>query len=107
MVLRLEETRFPDAAGGAEDGFDRAPTEAKIAGAFREYGIDLESLEPDEAAERIRARPIRHQLVMALDHWIKIRASAPERGLQAADPLLKRLIAVARDADPDEWRNQV
>jgi serine/threonine-protein kinase len=107
MVLRLEETRLSHAAGGAEDGFERAPTEAKIARAFREYGIDLESLEPEEAAERVRARPIRHQLAMALDHWVKIRATTPQRDHKAGDPLRKRLIAVARAADPDEWRNQV
>jgi serine/threonine protein kinase/Flp pilus assembly protein TadD len=102
MVLRLERARFPDAAGAG-----RTATEAMIARAFREYGIDLELLEPEEAAERMRARPIRHQLATALDHWVKIRASAPGGGLKADDPFRKRLIAAARAADPDEWRNQV
>jgi serine/threonine protein kinase/Flp pilus assembly protein TadD len=104
MVLRLEEVRFPDAAGGAEAGFNRAAAAARIAQAFREYGLDLEA--PD-AAERVRARPIRRQLAMALDHWVTLRASAPPRNLKSPDPLRARLVEAARAGDPDEWRNQV
>jgi serine/threonine-protein kinase len=108
MVLRLEEIRFPDAAGGVEESLvDHAATEAKLARAFREYGIDLESQEPAEAAERMRARPIRQQLAVALDHWLKIRTSMPEGNRKANEPLRKRLLAVVRAADPDQWRNQV
>jgi serine/threonine protein kinase/tetratricopeptide (TPR) repeat protein len=108
MVLKLVETRFPDAAGGAEESFlDQAGAEAKIARAFREYGIDIEALDPAEAADRVRGRPIRQQLTLALDHWIKIRTSMPEGNRKANEALRERLLAVVRAADPDVWRNQV
>jgi tetratricopeptide (TPR) repeat protein len=107
MVLRLEESRFAGPALGAEDGFDPAAVEAALARAFREYGIDLEALEPAEAAERINARPVRHELAAAVDHWIKLRASMPQAAARVNDELRTRLVAVAQAVDPDEWRNHV
>jgi serine/threonine protein kinase/tetratricopeptide (TPR) repeat protein len=107
MVMRLEEIRLPDVIGGMEGHVDYAATDAKIAKAFRDYGIDMESLGPAEAGERIRDRPIRHELAVALDHWVKVRTSVLKGKRGANDPLRKRLLAAARVADPDEWRNQL
>jgi serine/threonine protein kinase/tetratricopeptide (TPR) repeat protein len=69
--------------------------------AFRNYGIDVAVLSPEEAAERIRARPIRLELALALDFWAMIRASGYNR--EPPDP--KTLSEIARSADPDPWRN--
>jgi serine/threonine protein kinase len=107
MVLRLEENRFPDVVDGAEGHLDEMAADAKFAQAFREYGIDVESLEPAEAGARVRARTIRHELAVALDHWVKIRTTMPGGGRQANDLVRKRLLAVARAADPDRWRNRL
>jgi tetratricopeptide (TPR) repeat protein len=70
--------------------------------AFREFGIDLESLAPAEAAAQITGTSIRPALVQALDQWAGMRKRA--RGDD--DPFWKKLIEVARQADPDEWRNR-
>jgi serine/threonine protein kinase/Tfp pilus assembly protein PilF len=101
MVLRLEDLRFPHALGDAKGGYDAQWADTAYAEAFRGYGIDVESLGPAEAAERIRARTIHLELALALDLWA--------RGLREAakgdDTRWKRLVAVARAADPDEWRD--
>ena len=102
MVLRLEEIRLQGAiASLAGDAFDDTPTDSKYAQAFRDYGIDVVTLEPGEAAEQIRRRPIRLELAGALDGW----ADARKRHSKSED--WKRLLALARAADPDDWRNRV
>jgi serine/threonine protein kinase/Tfp pilus assembly protein PilF len=121
MVLRLEEIFFPRAYHGTEGAYDSRWADASYAEAFREYGIDVEALEPAEAARRIRARTIRLELAAALDSW----ADRRQQSLQTSDVLRdgwpddrvpmpeasteswRRLVAVARAADPDEWRDQV
>ena len=71
--------------------------------AFREYGIDVESLDPLEAAECIRARTIRVELTLALDLWVGVRSGTRE----ADNARRNRLLAVNRVADPDELRNKI
>src|SRR5262249_15463545 len=68
------------------------------AAAFRDYGIDVESLDAAEAAERIGARAIRVELAAALDDWARIRR--PQQGRKSG----RDLLAVARAADPDPSR---
>jgi serine/threonine protein kinase/tetratricopeptide (TPR) repeat protein len=103
MVLRLDEIRLPRTVNGAEAGFDNLRADTSYAKAFREYGIDVEALEPSEAARRIRSRPIGLELTAALDHW----AFARWYTHQADETSPKRLLAVARAADADEWRNRL
>jgi tetratricopeptide (TPR) repeat protein len=102
MVLRLEEIWLPRPIRGTEGDYDENWADTSYAEAFREYGIDVEAIEPAEAAQRVRARSIRLQLAVALDDWASRR-----RGVRGAgDVSSKRLLAVAR-ADPDEWRNRL
>src|ERR1043166_5247554 len=63
MVLRLEEIR--------RSHFNRSyfTADAAYAKAFREYGIDIPSLDPVEAADYIRKRTIRVELTVASDAW--------------------------------------
>jgi tetratricopeptide (TPR) repeat protein len=88
--------------GSAEEEFfwgqeqDRAFAET-----FREFGIDIEALSTAEAAARIREPSIRQALVQAVDEWAAMRKRA--RG--DPDPFWKKLVAIARQADPDDWRN--
>jgi serine/threonine protein kinase len=107
MVLILEEIRLPDLGGATEGDPDDLATDARLAGAFRDYGIDVEALEPAEVGERVRARPIRQELALALDHWVKVRTSIPEATRRATGKSRERLLAAARAADPDGWRNQL
>jgi eukaryotic-like serine/threonine-protein kinase len=78
--------------------------------AFREYGIDIESLAPEEAAARIASRPIRVDLAVALDRWVIYAFNwgdhmglAGEKGVA----LRARLHQIARLADSNEVRNRV
>jgi serine/threonine protein kinase/Tfp pilus assembly protein PilF len=117
VVLRLEEIGLRG-ANGAGDDVRRA--DASYAEAFRAYGIDVDALEPAEAARRIRARSIRLELAVALDCWADQRQGIQARDLtwdgwpdqpdhrpEASDAIWKRLMAVARAADPDVWRDRV
>src|SRR5262249_34969535 len=73
--------------------------DAAYAAAFQWYGLDVEHGDVGEVAEYVRSRPIRKQLVAALDFWAALR----EREGQETT----RLLAVARAADADKWRNQL
>jgi tetratricopeptide (TPR) repeat protein len=101
MVLRLEELWMPREAFGPSGCLFSPRRAIAYATAFRDYGIDVEALEPSEAAARIRARKIRLELAMALDLWALFLRD-PNR---APDATERRLLAVARAADPDEWRH--
>jgi serine/threonine protein kinase/tetratricopeptide (TPR) repeat protein len=71
---------------------------------FRDYGIDVEALGPAEAAALIQASAIREHLVAGLDNWAHQLMSQ-----EGEEPRQKRglLLAVARLADPDPWRNRL
>jgi tetratricopeptide (TPR) repeat protein len=105
MVRRLENARlapitWKEGIPGGENGNDwKAETES-LAEAFRWYGIALDEGSPEEAAERLRERSIRDQLVAALDEWAYLT-----RG--ATGPRPARLVAIARAVDPDPWRNRL
>jgi serine/threonine-protein kinase len=85
------------------DDQDRAQRETDYAAAFRNYGIDVDALDPAVAGARIAARPNAVELVTALDQWIlNRRGMIPPNDAGAA-----HLAAVAKVADPDPWRNQL
>jgi serine/threonine-protein kinase len=88
--IQLRERSFPD--GEVDD----APVLAGYRGAFRQYGLDVEALDPAAAAERVKASALREQLVRALDDW----------GLRTtvAGPARQHLLDIAARADPDEGR---
>ena len=103
MVLRLELIRLPPAVAGMDGRQNDKATDTAYAEAFREYGIDVDTLDPQEAAERIRGRSVLLELASALDHWAGTRRAIS----QGDDAGWKRLVAVARAADLDEWRNEL
>jgi tetratricopeptide (TPR) repeat protein len=85
------------------DHQDRARRDGDYVAAFRAYGIDVDALEPTVAGARIAARPIAVELAAALDQLIfNRRGTVPPDDLGAA-----HLVAVAKVADPDPWRNQL
>jgi tetratricopeptide (TPR) repeat protein len=100
MAQRLQEAFLRLAAAGGDRAFDREGTCAAFADAFRWYGLGAETLDPREAGERIRTSPIRRQLVVALDRWVDVGKPVGDRSRAWA-------AAVARAADPDEWRNRL
>jgi tetratricopeptide (TPR) repeat protein len=103
MVLRLEEIRFGPETEQTDGTLRHDPeTDRKNAEAFREYGIDIESLAPAAAAERIARRDIRLELATALDAWALWRTAFIPN-----DNGWKRLVEIARLVDPDPWRNRL
>jgi tetratricopeptide (TPR) repeat protein len=105
MVLRLEEIRLPHPVNGIEGAFDLAGAVGAYARTFREYGIDVERLQPAEAGRRIQARTIRRELTVAIDQWAETYIRQNIR--RAPDAMWKHLIAVARAADTDALRNTI
>jgi serine/threonine-protein kinase len=93
---RLTEVRTGD------EGFAEADTDADYLRAFREYGLDVDTLPAERAAERLRARPAGFAVAVAaeLDVWALKRRKQHRPG-----PDWQRLLALARAADPDPWRD--
>jgi tetratricopeptide (TPR) repeat protein len=99
MAGRLEEARLRLAAN--RDGYaDWEGEQSAFVAAFQEYGLDVDGLDPGRAGEWIQSRSIRAQLVAALDEWMETRRRTGAAGW-------KHLAAVARAAEPDEWRVQL
>jgi tetratricopeptide (TPR) repeat protein len=101
MAVLLEDIRLR----GSEvrgSSFDDARKDPDYEAAFREYGIDVGRLAPREAAERMQATTIPVELAAALDDWALVR-----RRTRKDEAAWKDLLALARAADPDDWRNQV
>ncbi len=96
MAARLEAIRL-DRAAVKDEEFDVKGTALRYGEAFRDYGVAVDKLDPEEAAARIKVSEIREQLVAALDVWL---ISTP-RGKQ------KRLLDVVVRVDGDPWRQQV
>jgi serine/threonine-protein kinase len=100
LALRLEEIPLL-ATGVLGVRFDWPAVVRAYREAFAGYGIDLEALDPAEAAARVRASAIREPLVVALDHWAALLTKDNERVQR------ERLLAVAGLADGDAARAEL
>ncbi|HVS34028.1 MAG TPA: tetratricopeptide repeat protein, partial [Gemmataceae bacterium] len=99
MADRLQEARLRMA--NVKDGrFDKGAVDEAYVSAFHEYGLDVDQLDPQTAADQIKARPIHRQLVEALDHWAFIRRKLNTEGCG-------QRLAATRIVDPDPWRNRL
>jgi tetratricopeptide (TPR) repeat protein/tRNA A-37 threonylcarbamoyl transferase component Bud32 len=95
LVDRLDAARLK-ASVWVGRHFDDASAAREYAAAFRDAGIGDETEAAEVVAQRIRASAVREQLVAAVDnYWVL------SRGKRRA-----WLLAVARAADPDPWRNR-
>jgi tetratricopeptide (TPR) repeat protein len=99
MVARLEEVRLQRSAV-KDDHFDVEAEDRAYAAAFRDYGIDVETLDHENAASRIAASEIRVELAAALDGWAETRRFFP----QEERTRWQDLLGLASAADPDPWR---
>jgi serine/threonine protein kinase/Flp pilus assembly protein TadD len=101
FAVRLDRIR-QERATFAEGNFNYAGAARDYALAFRDYGVDLEALPPDEAVARLRAKPaLAAALAAALDDWVAARG-----GLAEDEPGWKPLLMVVRGLDPDPLRDQ-
>ena len=96
MIASLDQARLVAVAGGQGlldwNGADRA-----YAAAFVAYGLDVLTLNREEAVRRIQESAIRRQLVSALDYWAFVRS-------QLLNPSGTALQTLAQEADDDPWR---
>jgi serine/threonine-protein kinase len=97
LLDRLEATR---AARAEHWDMTRADTEYLTA--FREYGVDLDQLDPREAGTRLAQRSTALELSSYLDDWAFLAPSGKPSNREARR---RRVIDVLRFADPDPWRN--
>jgi serine/threonine-protein kinase len=94
-----------DIRSAEADDPDGSARDTAYAVAFRDAGIDVDALAPEVAAAKIQARPrgVAVALVAALDDWAIFRRAARPRDTDG----WKRLVAMARGADPDETRDRL
>jgi serine/threonine-protein kinase len=93
-----------DIRSAEQDDPDGTLTDAAYAEAFRRRGLDLEHRAPTAAAAAVRARPaaVAVAVAAALDDWAAVLRKQPNEEKRA-----ERLVAVARNADPDRYRDQL
>jgi tetratricopeptide (TPR) repeat protein len=99
LVAELEEAHLRRSAG-ADGALDYAASDRAYAAAFAASRLDPQAPDPEESARRVRASPVRRQLVAALDDWAYVKDR-----LRASSG--RRLWAVARRADDDPIRQQL
>jgi eukaryotic-like serine/threonine-protein kinase len=103
LLGRLEEIR---AGLDSEVKADQAYAEA-----FRASGLDplATSLEPAAISKQLADRPrsVAHASAAALDTWASVRRSLTRPGDAGGEAAFRRLLAAARAADPDPWRNRL
>jgi tetratricopeptide (TPR) repeat protein/serine/threonine protein kinase len=98
LVALLEEIRLQRASIVSGGQFDKESAHAAYKAAFRDYGLPVLDLSPEEAAKRVKDSAIQESLLVALDEWASLRPwDSPERA---------KLHAVAQGADPDDWRRR-
>ena len=94
LLAELESAR-----GNLADHRDAKRADEDYAAAFRRGGLDVDATEPTMAGRWIASRSDPLELVSYLDDWCCVRSGKGERGSGWG-----RLVAVARAADPDPWR---
>lgn len=101
LVTALEEVRLTEAYTAGADGRATAHYPGLYAAAFRDFGVDVESLPAEDSAARLRARPaVAVALAAALDDWA--------RAGQSRDPdQSRRLCSLAATVDAEPWRVSV
>jgi tetratricopeptide (TPR) repeat protein len=82
---------------------DYPRADREYATAFREYGVDVNQMPPNDAGARIAASPIAAEMVDTLDQWAFVRRLANPRDASQA----RQLSAIAKAADPDPWRTRL
>jgi serine/threonine-protein kinase len=86
--------------GRKDESDDPGQTDIAYAGAFRKAGLDVTTADPTEAGRWIASRIDSSEIPPYLDDWALIR-----RRTRAPEAAWRRLLEIARVADPDPWRN--
>jgi serine/threonine protein kinase/tetratricopeptide (TPR) repeat protein len=105
MLASLDDARTD--ATKNEAGLNLKAEDSDYARLFREYGIDIDTLDREAAADLIRNRSIHYELAVFLDCWSQVRRRLELRGDAMYAKDWKELLDIARAADPDPWRDQL
>jgi tetratricopeptide (TPR) repeat protein/tRNA A-37 threonylcarbamoyl transferase component Bud32 len=95
LVQRLDAIRL-EAATLVDGKWSPRRAAPAYASAFRQHGLDVQRGREPDLARRIAASPVKEQLVAALEDWAWSDAQ-----------LGPRLLALARQADPDPERDRL
>jgi tetratricopeptide (TPR) repeat protein len=95
IVARIDAVRLGPATD--DEGLFRKEKDREYRTAFSEAGLGQPGDDPATAAAVIAGSPLREVLVEALDDW----------ALVASDYVRAWALAVARQADPDPWRDKL
>jgi serine/threonine-protein kinase len=98
LLERLEIVR---ANGGEHWDPKRTDTEYEVV--FREFGLDVDRLDAQQAADWVTRRSNRAEVGFYLDDWAIVRRKTRKE----AEANLPSLLAAARAADPDPWRDSL
>jgi tetratricopeptide (TPR) repeat protein/serine/threonine protein kinase len=102
FVAELDRIR-QERAASVNGQFNHAGASRDYAKAFRDYGMDMESLPVEEASARLRGNSaLAAPVAAALDDWVEARHALGE-----GKPNWERLVAVARGIDPDPVRDRL
>jgi tetratricopeptide (TPR) repeat protein len=111
MAERLEQIRLAEADQpvsrlfGNYDPFriefDLNRTAQDYHEAFADYGIEVSTLSPEAASERIRNSDIRDELLVALDDW-----GAAQHSRYFGEEA-RKLLQITLLVDPDPWRSRL
>jgi serine/threonine-protein kinase len=109
---RLDVIRFKSI-----DDNDTEKTDLAYESAFREFGIDVDKLKPEEVGRRLKERSDPPLFASRLDDWTLVRKSARRPDdledvrkiaqRKAASDSWKHLILCAQATDDDSWRNSM
>jgi serine/threonine-protein kinase len=102
MLLRLDKI-WEEGFVLDQSGLLARRMEASLAEAFRLYGIELSSLVPAKAAQRLRQRRIKQSLAAALERWAFMRVDLEGK----LGPNTAKLLETARLTDPAPWREEL
>ena len=102
LVRLLDDIRASRSELFEEQQFDYSATAEQYAAAFRDAGIDLARLTPEEATQRLRSRStVQAAFIPVLDDWAVCRRAAGE------DREAQDVWKVAELVDQDPWRQKV
>src|SRR5262249_26989948 len=105
FIDRLEQIRMQRVTW-VEGTFDRAGAVRGYAGAFREYGVNVEEWPVETSIDRLKARPaLAIPLVAALDDWVEAQRHQHLPGDDGTG--WRKLVAVARGIDPEPLRDRL
>jgi eukaryotic-like serine/threonine-protein kinase len=112
-----KDRRFLERLEAIRVGYDHQhpeKTEMAYARVFREFGVDLDQLEPSESGRRLAQRSDPVEFAFFLDDWIWVRREAGPRGdfvkkqeEEKHEATWRRLVAAVRVVDPDPWRDEL